>query len=89
MAGVVVSILTFGNRIANQLEKFVPVYLACGGSVDEAVDVMFSRKVLRKLEGIYDEKTKENLADLAEWIEGEKFELPTTLDTIKKMIEKM
>ena len=81
--------ITFGNRIANQLEKFVPVYLACGGSVDEAVDVMFSRKVLRKLEGIYDEKTKENLADLAEWIEGEKFELPTTLDTIKKMIEKM
>ena len=81
--------ITFGNRIANQLEKFVPVYLACGGSVDEAVDVMFSRKVLRKLEGIYDEKTKENLADLAEWIEGEKYELPTTLDTIKKMIEKM
>lgn len=81
--------ITFGNRIANQLEKFVPVYLACGGTVDEAVDVMFSRKVLRKLEGIYDEKTKENLADLAEWIEGEKYELPTTLDTIKKMIEKM
>lgn len=81
--------ITFGNRIANQLEKFVPVYIACGGTVDEAVDVMFSRKVLRKLEGIYDEKTKENLADLAEWIEGEKYELPTTLDTIKKMIEKM
>ena len=53
--------ITFGNRIANQLEKFVPVYLACGGTVDEAVDIMFSRKVLRKLEGIYDENTKTNL----------------------------
>ena len=42
--------ITFGNRIANQLEKFVPVYIACGGTVDEAIDIMFSRKVLRKLE---------------------------------------
>lgn len=48
--------ITFGNRIANQLEKFVPVYIACGGTVDEAIDVMFSKKVLRKLEGIYDDK---------------------------------
>lgn len=53
--------ITFGNRIANQLDKFVPVYIACGGTVDEAIDIMFSRKVLRKLEGLYDENTKENL----------------------------
>lgn len=81
--------ITFGNRIANQLEKFVPVYLACGGTVDEAVDVMFSRKVLRKLEGIYDENTKANLELLKDEIELQEYKLPITIEAIKKMTEKM
>ncbi len=81
--------ITFGNRIANQLEKFVPVYLACGGTVDEAVDVMFSRKVLRKLEGIYDENTKVNLELLKDEIELQEYKLPITLEAIKRMTEKI
>lgn len=81
--------ITFGNRIANQLEKFVPVYLACGGTVDEAVDVMFSRKVLRKLEGIYDENTKANLELLKDEIELQEYKLPITIEAIKRMTEKM
>jgi hypothetical protein len=81
--------ITFGNRIANQLKKFVPVYLACGGTVDEAVDVMFSRKVLRKLEGIYDENTKANLELLKDEIELQEYELPITIEAIKRMTEKM
>jgi hypothetical protein len=81
--------ITFGNRIANQLEKFVPVYLACGGTVDEAVDVMFSRKVLRKLEGIYDENTKANLELLKDEIELQDYKLPITVEAIKRMTEKM
>jgi hypothetical protein len=81
--------ITFGNRIANQLEKFVPVYLACGGTVDEAVDVMFSRKVLRKLEGIYDENTKANLEMLKDEIELQEYKLPITLEAIKRMTEKI
>lgn len=43
--------ITFGNRIMRQLEGFIPVYIACGGSETEAVDQMISRKILRKLEG--------------------------------------
>ena len=81
--------ITFGNRIANQLEKFVPVYLACGGMVDEAVDVMFSRKVLRKLEGIYDENTKANLELLKDEIELQEYKLPITIEAIKRMTERM
>ena len=42
--------ITFGNRIMRQLEGFVPVYIACGGSESEAVDQIISRKILRKLE---------------------------------------
>ena len=81
--------ITFGNRIANQLEKFAPVYLACGGTVDEAVDVMFSRKVLRKLEGIYDENTKANLELLKDEIELQEYKLPITIEAIKRMTERM
>lgn len=81
--------ITFGNRIANQLEKFVPVYLACGGTVDEAVDVMFSRKVLRKLEGNYDDSTKKGLEELWERIATKNYELPITISLIEKMIEKI
>ena len=80
--------ITFGNRISNQLEKFVPVYLECGGTVDEAVDIMFSRKILRKLEGIYDEDTKTNLSLLKEEIES-KYKMPITIEAIKRMIEKI
>lgn len=81
--------ITFGNRIANQLEKFVPVYIACGGTVEEAIDIMFSRKVLRKLEGIYDENTKDGLEYLQEWIEEKKYKLPITIKAIKRMTEKI
>jgi hypothetical protein len=38
---------SFGNRISKQIGLFVPAYMACGGSVYEAIDVIFSTKVLR------------------------------------------
>lgn len=42
--------ITFGNRIMMQTEKFIPVFRACGGTEDQAVDLILARKVLRKLE---------------------------------------
>lgn len=81
--------ITFGNRISNQLEKFVPVYLECGGTIDEAVDIMFSRKILRKLEGIYDEDTKTKLDMLKDEIEGKNYKMPITIAAILRMIEKI
>lgn len=80
--------ITFGNRIANQLEVFVPVYIECGGTVEEAIDIMFSRKILRKLEGIYDENTKQKLSDL-ELELYDKYKMPISINTIEKMIEKI
>ena len=55
--------VTFGNRIRMQIDKFVPAYIACGGTYTEALDVVFSKKVLRKLHGRYDEATKKALQD--------------------------
>lgn len=80
--------ITFGNRISNQLEIFVPVYIECGGTVEEAVDIMFSRKILRKLEGIYDEDTKAKLDMLKDEIAA-KYKMPVTVTAIQRMVEKI
>jgi len=42
--------ITFGNRIMMQIDKFVPVYVACGGTEEEALDDIICKKILRKLE---------------------------------------
>ncbi len=42
--------VTFGNRIMMQIEKYVPIYMGCGGQELEAVDDIIAKKILRKLE---------------------------------------
>jgi hypothetical protein len=44
--------VAFGNRIMNQVHKFVPVYVATGGSEDDGMDYIFANKVLRKFESL-------------------------------------
>ena len=61
--------IKFGNRILVQIENFVPVYVALGGTKEEALDFMFSRKILRKLQGAYQDYIKEELAKLKKLIE--------------------
>lgn len=56
--------LTFGNRILRQIQIFVPVFVACGGSKLEALDFLFSQKVVRKLEGRFEDYIKQGLLDL-------------------------
>ena len=42
--------IAFGNRIVAHMKKFVPVYVACGGSEVEGVDYFIAKKILRKFE---------------------------------------
>ena len=44
--------VAFGNRIIKQLKMFVPVYVACGGTVLEGIDHMLATKVFRKFESL-------------------------------------
>ena len=55
--------VAFGNRIMKQLKIFVPVYVACGGEVVEAIDHMLATKVFRKFETL-------NLALIRDEIKG-------------------
>ena len=81
--------VTFGNRIQNQLERFVPVYVECGGTVEEAIDIVFSKKVLRKLEDRYDQETKEGLEILLDNVKTNNPKLVRTIETIEKMIRRI
>ena len=44
--------IAFGNRIMKQLKRFVPVYVACGGTELEGVDYILATKVFRKFESL-------------------------------------
>lgn len=44
--------VAFGNRIMGQVHKFVPVFVACGGTEEEGLDYMFAYKILRKFENL-------------------------------------
>jgi hypothetical protein len=44
--------IAFGNRIMSQVYKFVPVYVACGGTELDGLDYIFAYKVLRKFESL-------------------------------------
>lgn len=42
--------IAFGNRIVAHMKKFVPVFVACGGSEIDGVDYFIAKKILRKFE---------------------------------------
>lgn len=44
--------VAFGNRIVKQLRRFVPVYVACGGTEEDAIDYLLATKVFRKFESL-------------------------------------
>ena len=60
--------VSFGNRIMTQIENFVPIYVALGGSKEEALDFLFARKILRKVEGMFEDFVKEELNNLSNLI---------------------
>lgn len=83
--------INFGNRILNQILRFVPVYVACGGTSAKALDLMFARKVLRKLEGRFDDGVKPNLVKLEKLILQQygKSEFSASLEVIAKLKRKL
>ena len=66
--------VAFGNRIMGQVHKFVPVFVACGGSEEDGLDYIFANKILRKFENL-------NLAFLQN-------ELTSLITQIKKVFGK-
>ncbi len=61
--------ISFGNRIMRQMEKYVAVYIACGGSEIDAIDDLLSKKILRKLDMQNPIYIKNTIADLNAYID--------------------
>jgi hypothetical protein len=56
--------ITFGNRILTQIMNIVPVFMACGGKKEDALDFLLSRKVISKIEGRFEDYVKGALKEL-------------------------
>lgn len=61
--------LAFGNRIEKQLESFIPVYVACGGTEVDGYDFIFTNKILKKFESLNIAFLKDELKDLKSKLE--------------------
>lgn len=84
----------WGNRLERQIDRFIPVVLASGGGITEAVDHLIATKLVRKLEnrfGIRPEQL-EHLADAIQihWAEFEDSSTPAkTLSALQNEAKKL
>jgi len=56
--------VSYGNRILNQINNFVPIYIELGGEKNDALDFLFARKILSKLDGRLEDYIKQGLLDM-------------------------
>ena len=61
--------VAIGNRILNQISNIVPVFVACGGTKEAAIDFMISKKLVSKLEGRFEEYVKDALGKLVQLLQ--------------------
>ena len=75
----------------NQITVFTPVYVALGGTKEEALDIMFSRKVLHKLEGRFEDYVKDGLVKLQSKVSAAYGSgvMTATEGTIKRLLKKL
>ena len=83
--------VAFGNRVMNQINALVPIFVASGGRKENALDFILARKVLIKLEGRFEEFVKpalKNILDLLDKVYGEK-EFPISRKLLNSLIKKL
>lgn len=83
--------ITFGNRILNQIDAIVPVFIACGGKKEDALDFLLSRKIISKIEGRFEDYVKNALKDLLTLIQRVygADALPRSEKTIKSLMRRL
>lgn len=55
----------WGNRLGRQIEQYVPVVIAAGGTLSEAMDYLIAMKLVRKIRNRYENK-RQDIDDLYE-----------------------
>jgi hypothetical protein len=61
--------IAIGNRILNQISNIVPVFVACGGTKETAIDFMISKKLVSKIEGRFEDYVKDALNGLIQLVQ--------------------
>lgn len=61
--------IAFGNRIVAHMKKFVPVFVACGGSEIDGVDYFIAKKILRKFEQLNVAYIRDEIDDFIEFLD--------------------
>ncbi len=61
--------ISFGNRIMKQMHDYIPIYMACGGTEENAIDDMLCKKVFRKLESQNPTYVRNSVDDLLKRID--------------------
>lgn len=84
--------INIGNRMMDQLDKFVPVYLACTNNysnegVQQALDEFFPNKILRKLENEYGSNAKQMFNGLLEVFK--KYNMVNCREYINNLLSKL
>jgi hypothetical protein len=79
--------LAIGNRISKQLQDFVPVYIACGGTELDALDYMIQRKILKKFESLNLSFARDEVGDLIVYME--KLFGKTSLPMCRQYLQKL
>ncbi len=83
--------VTFGNRIRRQIEKYVAVYVSCGGKELEALDDILAKKVMRKLgmqNPVYLKNNAERLCLRMEELFGEE-SMPQCKEAVRRLAGNM
>ena len=79
--------ITFGNRIMKQINQYIPVYVACGGTELFALDDILSKKIIRKLETqnpVYLRSAADGLILYIEELFGQD-KMPLCIDAIRRL----
>jgi len=79
-----------GNRIFNQIELFVPVFVGLGGTKLDALDMMISAKILRKLDLVFIMDMADSLIKLQRFLNNhfKKDALPLCRAKINSLLKK-
>ena len=82
--------IKIGNRIFNQIELFVPTYVGLGGDKLEAIDMMISAKIFRKLDLVFIMDMAECLIKLQRFLNAhfKKGSLPKCEQKINSLLRK-
>ena len=79
--------VSFGNRIMRQIEEYVPIMIACGGTENGALDDILSRKILRKLEQLNPVLIRNQVPKLIELLKEQfgPFALPQCIEYLTRL----